>query len=99
MFLFCSISCLGHAASRARDCGVAALSGRDFATGTWPMCSVEEEDTAPDAARVAARALALAAVTSRGMIECDDDKRRAEDRRRQVCRWLERLGVADELED
>ena len=57
------------------------------------------ERIAPDAARVAARALALAAVACRGMTECDDDKHRAESRRHHVCRWLDRLGVANELEE
>jgi hypothetical protein len=55
--------------------------------------------TPPDAARVAARAAAFAAVTARGMLEVDDDKsRQAEDHRRQLCEWVERVGIVDELE-
>lgn len=52
----------------------------------------------PDAARVAARALVLAAMSGRGMLESDDDKGRAEERRCNMCDWLEHLGVAGEIE-
>jgi Domain of unknown function (DUF4272) len=59
----------------------------------------EDELALPDAARVAARALVLAAVTCRGMMESDEDRQQGEDRRRQMCRWLERIGVTAELEE
>jgi hypothetical protein len=52
----------------------------------------------PDATRVAARALVLAAVSGRGMLESDGDKGKAEERRRNMCDWLDHLDVAGEIE-
>src|ERR1700674_5509296 len=61
--------------------------------------STAEQRIAPDAERVAARTMALTAVTGRGMIEFDyDDKRQAEDHRHQLCEWVDRVGIAGELE-
>jgi len=58
----------------------------------------EQERVPPDAARVAARGLVLAVVTARGQIERDDDKARGEEHRRDICHWLDHLGVAREIE-
>jgi len=58
-----------------------------------------EKRTPPDAARVAARAIVLSAITCRGMLDFDDDKREAEERRRAMCGWLEGIGAANELEE
>lgn len=52
----------------------------------------------PDSNRVAARALVLAAVSCRGLIEADAEKPGAEELRRSVVAWLDRIGAADELE-
>jgi len=52
----------------------------------------------PSAPRVAARALALATVTCRAQLERDDDAEEAEIRHHHLCRWLDRLGIAEELE-
>lgn len=53
----------------------------------------------PGAGRVAARALALAAVSGRGVLELEDDKDSAETQRLRICDWLTQVGVADELEE
>ncbi len=55
--------------------------------------------TPPNADRVAARALVLAAVSCRALIEKDVGKAGAEELRRELCDWLERVGAAGELED
>jgi hypothetical protein len=52
----------------------------------------------PDAARVAARALVLAAVSCRAIIEKDANDPDAEELRQDVVRWLDRVGAAAELE-
>jgi len=59
---------------------------------------IDEEFLAPSAARVAARAIVLAAVMTRGMIESDGEGA-VEERRGLLCRWLDNLDVARELED
>jgi hypothetical protein len=53
----------------------------------------------PGAERVAARALALAAVAGRGVLELEDDKELAETRRLRLCDWLTLGGIVDELEE
>src|SRR3954465_6747833 len=58
-----------------------------------------EQLTPPSAARVAARALALATVTSRAQLECDEDAEEAEFRRGHLCGWFDHLGIAEELEE
>ncbi len=58
-----------------------------------------EQPSPPSAARVAARALALGAVICRGFLEVADDAQEAEDRRRHLVQWLDRLGIADEVEE
>jgi Domain of unknown function (DUF4272) len=60
-----------------------------------------EEDfspTPPDRNRVAARALVLAAVSCRGMIEKDVGRPGADELRRSVITWLDTVGAANELE-
>jgi hypothetical protein len=58
----------------------------------------ERELGLPEPDRVAARALVLAAVAGRGMLELDEDKGRAEDRRQNLCAWLDHLGIDSEIE-
>ncbi len=53
----------------------------------------------PSPERVAARAVVLAAVSCRGLIEKDASNPRAEDLRQRVCSWLRELGVIDEAEE
>jgi hypothetical protein len=53
----------------------------------------------PEADRVAARAIVLAAVCCRGLIEDDAGKDGAEDLRIRVVAWVDRLGLAQELEE
>jgi hypothetical protein len=52
----------------------------------------------PEATRVAARALVLAAVAYRGLIENDEDSPGAEELRQDIICWLDRVGAAAELE-
>lgn len=52
----------------------------------------------PDAARVAARAIALSAVTCRAFIESDAHKPGAEELRLKIIAWIEVIGVAAEME-
>jgi hypothetical protein len=52
----------------------------------------------PDAHRVAARALVLAAVSSRGQIESDELHPAAEAFRQRAVDWLHQIGVSPELE-
>jgi Domain of unknown function (DUF4272) len=52
----------------------------------------------PDANRVAARALVLAAVSCRGLIERDPNPLGAEKLRQEVVGWLDSVGAAEELE-
>jgi len=63
---------------------------------------VETDDnfssTPPDRNRVAARALVLAAVSCRGMIEKDAEKPGADKFRESVIGWLDTVGAANELE-
>ncbi len=61
--------------------------------------STDFESFPPDPTRVAARAIVLSAVTYRGLIEFDENKQEAEDRRGQLGRWLASLGVEGELEE
>jgi hypothetical protein len=58
----------------------------------------EQERIPPDAARVAARALVLTAVTARGHVEGDADKDRTRENHRALCHWLDGLGIAREIE-
>jgi hypothetical protein len=58
----------------------------------------EFKPTPPAPARVAARALVLATVACRGLIEKDAGKTGAEDLREQLLPWLETIGAAEELE-
>src|ERR1700704_2220701 len=61
--------------------------------------STPEQRTPPDAARVAARAVAFAAVTTRGLIEANyNGERKAKDIWRQLCEWVDHVGIAGELE-
>lgn len=52
----------------------------------------------PDAERVAARALVLAAVACRGLIEKDAGKPGAEELRKRVVGWINDVGVSAEIE-
>jgi hypothetical protein len=52
----------------------------------------------PEPNRVAARALVLAAVSCRGLIEKDAHNHEAEEPRLKVVGWLGRVGAAEELE-
>jgi hypothetical protein len=54
-----------------------------------------EDQTPPSPGQVAARAIALAAVVSRGFIEVEQDRREAETRRLHLSDWLERIGAID----
>jgi len=56
------------------------------------------EPTPPTPERVAARALVLAGVSCRGLIEKDAGKPGADQLRQRVCQWLQDLGIADEIE-
>ena len=58
------------------------------------------EPCAPDAGRVAARAMALAAVACRGLIENErhSDESGAEDVRQRIVTWIDNLGVNTEME-
>ena len=61
--------------------------------------STPEQRTPPDAARVAARAVAFAAVTTRGLIEANyNGERKAKDIWRQLCEWVDHVGIVGELE-
>jgi Domain of unknown function (DUF4272) len=68
------------------------------------VCSVnseipaEEAPTPPTPDRVAARAIVLSAVACRALIEKDAEKTGAEQLRRDVVEWLNRVGVSDEME-
>jgi hypothetical protein len=53
----------------------------------------------PEAGLVADRAIVLAAVSCRGLIEKNDDKSAAEDLRVRVVAWLNRLDVDHELKE
>lgn len=61
--------------------------------------SVHREFMPPPASRVAARAIALVAVSCRSVLEMEDSRDLAELKRLHVCEWLDRLGVIEELED
>jgi hypothetical protein len=52
----------------------------------------------PGAKRVAARALALTAVTVRAILEQDADSVVARDTHRELLAWIEQIGIGDELE-
>ena len=52
----------------------------------------------PAPSRVAARALVLAAIGCRGLIEKDAGDPSAEDLRKQILPWLDTIGVVEELE-
>jgi hypothetical protein len=56
------------------------------------------EPVPPSAQRVAARALIMAVVSCRAMIEKDARKHGAEQLRQQLLPWLQTIGAADELE-
>jgi len=51
-----------------------------------------ERQTPPSSSRVAARAIALVAVVSRGFIEVEQDRREAQRRRLHLSDWVERVG-------
>jgi hypothetical protein len=57
------------------------------------------DETRPSPARVAVRAIALAAVVCRGFLEVEQDRREAETRRLHLSDWLDRIGALDELEE
>lgn len=58
----------------------------------------DETPTPPAPDRVAARALVLSAVSCRALIEKDAGKPGAEELRKDVIKWLNRIGVSDEME-
>lgn len=62
--------------------------------------NTDEELRAPDANRIAARAIVLAAVAWRGLIENEKtaDENGAEDIRHRILTWLHAIGVSTELE-
>ncbi len=62
-------------------------------------CADDFSLTPPTADRVAARALVLAAVCCRALIEKDAHDPGAEQLRQNVREWLDRIGVAGELEE
>jgi Domain of unknown function (DUF4272) len=70
----------------------------DRAGASEASAAAEQERIPPDAARVAARALVLAAVTARGNIERDTDKGQASENHHWLCRWFDAVGVAREAE-
>lgn len=59
---------------------------------------LEEEIAPPVPDRVAGRAIVLSAVACRGSIEKDANDPGAEDLRKKVLAWIDRLGVGPELE-
>ena len=59
---------------------------------------IEEAATPPTPDRVAARAIVLAAVSCRALIEEDFGKPGAEQLRKDVIDWLDRIGVSGEME-
>jgi hypothetical protein len=59
---------------------------------------IEDIAVPPTPERVAARAIVLAAITCRAMIERDAGKSDAEQLRTSVSDWVNRLGVSSELE-
>jgi Domain of unknown function (DUF4272) len=54
---------------------------------------------APRPERVAARAMALVGVACRAVLEFEADRSEAEFKRLHLCKWLDRIGVSDELEE
>lgn len=54
--------------------------------------------TPPLPSRIAARALVLAAISCRGLIEKDAGKPSAEELRQEILRWLDAIDAADEAE-
>jgi hypothetical protein len=89
--------------TRARGKAAAAPRGAPPATvGDQPASessALRQQNLAPpDAARVAARALVLTAVTARGHLERDDDRPHAAENHGMLCQWLDGLGIADEIE-
>jgi hypothetical protein len=68
-------------------------------TGAKGYGRAEQDLGLPDAVRVAERSLVLAAVSGRGALECDEDRDRAEDRRRNMCVWFNHLGISHEIEE
>jgi hypothetical protein len=65
------------------------------------MADIRCEDfalTPPSPKRVAARAMVLSAIACRGTIEADAAKPGAEELRKQILPWLERIGADVELE-
>jgi hypothetical protein len=60
--------------------------------------AVDFEFVPPAPERVAARALVLAAVSWRGLVETDAPKKEEEKLRQEILRWLENVGAAGELE-
>ena len=58
----------------------------------------DETPTPPTPDRVGARALVLSAVSCRALIEKDAGKPGAEQLRKNVIKWLKRIGVSDEME-
>jgi hypothetical protein len=71
----------------------------EFEGGEQPVTLEEDADPIPPTGdRVAARAMVLAAVSCRAAIEKDAHNSGAEDLRQQVVEWIQRVGVAVELE-
>ncbi len=72
------------------------------ATITLPddVGSTEEEEvrTPPSADRVAARALAMAAVCARGLLEQEEPAPDVEETRKGLLQWIDDIGVGNELE-
>jgi hypothetical protein len=64
------------------------------------MNSIPAEDipTPPTPDRIAARAIVLSAVSCRALIEKDARKPGAEELRKSVIEWLDRIGVSGEME-
>jgi len=56
------------------------------------------EPDPPDAHRVAARALVLAAISCRGLIEADASDPGAEKLRQRVVHWMDSIGISEEAE-
>lgn len=68
-------------------------------TSLLPADDVEEETPPPTPERVARRALALTAVAARATLELDREQVEQPDSHRQrMLKWIEALGISDELE-
>ncbi|MBI3861213.1 MAG: DUF4272 domain-containing protein [Planctomycetia bacterium] len=73
--------------------------GASDSSGAVADEEIDPEPEPPDAARVARRAMVLAAVSNRGLIEHERENfDKPDEIREQMLKWIEGTGLADELE-